>query len=325
MKNNIPLKTAVLLLIAALAFHRAPADEPQPQPIVKDGQKVAFLGDSITAQGWANPGGYVRLVVDGLAHEGIKVTPIPAGVGGNTSADMLARLDASVLEKQPDWMTLSCGVNDVWHGDKGVPLDAYKQNITAIVDRAQAKGIKVMVLTSTPIGEEDNANNKKLAAYNDFLRQLAKERKLPLADLSADFHAVLAPMTRTAASRNLTVDGVHMNPEGNVLMAKGVLRAFGVTDAGLEKIENAWLAEPGLASIPIPSAQPDISLTLGEYRGLVKGARKENADIVTFCQKLWFKAAKEVLESEQPNFDGAAVKKKIDNRTREEIAALAKE
>lgn len=27
---------------------------------------------------------------------------------------MLARLDASVISKDPDWMLLSCGVNDVW-------------------------------------------------------------------------------------------------------------------------------------------------------------------------------------------------------------------
>jgi hypothetical protein len=28
---------------------------------------------------------------------------------------LLARLDAEVISKKPQWMTLSCGVNDVWH------------------------------------------------------------------------------------------------------------------------------------------------------------------------------------------------------------------
>ena len=63
-----------------------------------------------------------------------KIEVIPAGVGGNTSKDMLARLDRDVLSKKPDWMTLSCGVNDVWHGATGVPLDQYQQNITSIVE-----------------------------------------------------------------------------------------------------------------------------------------------------------------------------------------------
>ncbi len=122
---------ALLLLPAAL----------QAQAIlIHSGQKIAFLGDSITANGWNMAGGYVKLVVDGLAKEGVTVTPIPAGVSGNTSKDMLARLDRDVLSKQPDWMTLSCGVNDVWHTDAShVDLDAYKLNITSIVDQARRR------------------------------------------------------------------------------------------------------------------------------------------------------------------------------------------
>lgn len=328
MKNKTSLKMiAVALAATAFAFHHAGADEPALA--VKDGQKIAFLGDSITAQGWDKPGGYVRLVVNGLAHEGIKITPIPAGVGGNTSKDMVARLGPSVLDKKPDWMALSCGVNDVWHGDNGVPLDVYKQNITAIVDRAQEKGIKVMILTSTPIGEEDNAFNSKLAAYNDFLRQLAKERKLPIADLGADFHAVLDRLQRTAASRNLTADGVHMNPEGNVLMAKGILRAFGVKDAALEKIEAAWLTEPGFASMQVEvlNPGPDIGITLAEYRELVKAARKQSTEPVHLGQTLWLKSLAEVVDAhaKDQSLDGTAIKKETEARLREKIAALPKE
>ena len=70
---------------------------------------------------------------------------------------MLARLDKDVISKKPQWMTLSCGVNDVWHFKlklgkrtfQGVGLEDYKKNIRAIVDKAQAAGIKVMILTST--------------------------------------------------------------------------------------------------------------------------------------------------------------------------------
>jgi len=95
---------------------------------------------------------------------------IPAGVGGNTSRDMLARLDKDVLSKKPDWMTLSCGVNDVWHGaNGGVPLDQYQQNITSIVDQATAAGIKVVILTSTMITEDEaTANNQQLVATTIF-------------------------------------------------------------------------------------------------------------------------------------------------------------
>ncbi|MBQ98909.1 MAG: G-D-S-L family lipolytic protein, partial [Roseibacillus sp.] len=126
---------------------------------VKDGEKIAFLGDSITQAG-ARPNGYVRLAIRGLESAGVKASAIPAGISGHKSNQMLARLERDVLSKKPNWMTLSCGVNDVWHGKRGVNLADYKTNITKIVDRCQEAGVKVVLLTSTMIGEdENNANN----------------------------------------------------------------------------------------------------------------------------------------------------------------------
>lgn len=50
-----------------------------------------------------------------------------------------------------------------------------------------------MVLTATMIGEDPhNANNRKLAAYNDLLRALVKERGCLLADPKAEMQAGLA-------------------------------------------------------------------------------------------------------------------------------------
>jgi lysophospholipase L1-like esterase len=218
------------------------------EPLVKDGQKVAFLGDSITEGGWGNPGGYVRLAVAGLAANEIKVTPVPAGVSGHKSNQMLERLKRDVLDKHPDWMTLSCGVNDVWHGAKGVPLDQYKTNITAILDQCQAAGVKVVVLTATVIGEDlDSDNNRKLAAYNEFLRSLAKERKCPLADLNAMFQEGIK--AGGPPGRVLTSDGVHMNGAGDQLMAQGVLQALGLSEAQLAKAREKWLDIPDAVTL----------------------------------------------------------------------------
>src|SRR5262249_1453101 len=105
----------------------------------------------------------------------------------------------------------SCGVNDVWHGANGVPLDAYKVNITDIVDRCEKAGVKVMILTSTQIKPQlDNPENTKLVGYNDFLRELAATRKLPIADLNADMLAEQAAQEK-GGKHDLTIDGVHMN------------------------------------------------------------------------------------------------------------------
>jgi lysophospholipase L1-like esterase len=224
---------------------------------VKSGEKIAFLGDSITAGGWSNPAGYVNLVIAGLAANGVNATPIPAGISGHKSDQMLERLDRDVLSKKPNWMTLSCGVNDVWHGKRGVPLDeamaasgtydkpdrgTYKKNITQIIEKAQAAGVQPVILTATVIKEDPNTpENKALAPYNDFLRQLAKEKKLRIADLNATFQEKIKA-ANTPGKNAFTGDGVHMNGAGNKLMALGVLQALGLSDAQLKKAQESWPA-----------------------------------------------------------------------------------
>jgi lysophospholipase L1-like esterase len=244
---------------------------------VKSGEKIAFLGDSITQQGNGGPGGYVQLVGSGLAANGVKVEIIGAGISGHKSDQMLERLDRDVLAKKPDWMTLSCGVNDVWHGAKGVPLEDYKKNITAIVDRAQAAGVKVMILTSTMIREDQSTpENQKLVAYNDFLRALAKEKKCLMADLNADMQAAVAGAgkKRVAKGNVLTTDGVHMAYPGNEMMAAGVLKGFGADDRELSKATEAWLDIPGTTNV---SAK--MSLTRRQMLQLEKLAESRNTTV----------------------------------------------
>ena len=208
--------------------------------LVKTGEKVAFLGDSITQGGWGNPKGYVRLVVAGLAANDVTVEPVPAGISGHKSNDMLNRLDRDVISKAPNWMTLSCGVNDVWHGARGVNLEDYKKNITAILDKAAAANIKVVVTTATVIKEDPaSAENVRLAPYNEFLRTLAAERKAPLADLNAMFQERIKAEDKPGKN-TVTSDGVHMNAEGDKLMARGVLKAFGLDEAQMKKAEDKW-------------------------------------------------------------------------------------
>jgi len=321
--SSAEMKSKLLAVLLGLPFLSA----LHAEILIKDGQSIAFLGDSITAGGWSDNGGYVKLIVDGLAKEGVKVTPIPAGVGGHKSNDMLARLDRDVLSKKPDWMTLSCGVNDVWHGKNGVPLEDYQKNITAIVDRAQAQGVKVVLLTATPIFEDlKNPQNAELQRYNDFLRSLAKERNLPLADLSAGFASVLGKLPEKKDSRYLTVDGVHMNPEGNLLMAKGCLAALGVDAEQRAGLEKQWLEQPNSAVISTGGfdLRPRLSVTLGEFRAAQKIADKQGVDLVQFSLDLWLKSLNEVLPkyASEATIDTGKLKKETETLFQEKFKAL---
>lgn len=216
---------------------------------IKNGESLAFLGDSITQQGWTNPYGYLHLVGTALKSKGVEIKIIPAGISGHKSTNMNARMERDVVKKNPVWMTLSCGVNDVWHGAHGVSLDRYKKEITSILDKADKAGIKVIILTATMIKEDaQNELNKKLIPYNEFLRQIARERKYLLADLNADMQKIVAESkAKNPKYRGnfLTSDGVHMAGAGNEMMARGILKQFGMTDAELDKVkEEVWKKIP---------------------------------------------------------------------------------
>ena len=236
-KTMVFLGCAVLMGAASLSA----------QIKIKNGEKIAFLGDSITQQGHNLPTGYVNLVRIGLKVNGIQPEVVKAGISGNKSNDMLNRLDRDVISKKPQIMTLSCGVNDVWHGvrGRGIKLEDYKKNITAIVDKALAANIQVYIMTATMIGEDQkNANNQKLVAYNEFLCGLAKEKNLPLIDLNAVMQKDVASMRAKYPGLNaefVTTDGVHMAPLGNAMMAKEILKAFGLNDSQLAKAEAEWM------------------------------------------------------------------------------------
>ena len=263
------------------------------QSQVKTGDKIAFLGDSITEAGANHPGGYVQLVVSGLAANDIKVELIPAGISGHKSDQMLERLDRDVISKKPDWMTLSCGVNDVWHGANGIPLDAYQKNMTAIVNQARAADIKVMILTSTMIGEDaQSPNNTTIESYNAFLRGLAAKKKCLLADLNADMQAAILPAAAGGAQveLQLTTDGVHMGPLGDRMMARGILKAFGLSETQLQNADEAWLDAPGISRIGA-----GLSLTLRQYERLAALAMRQGKSVAAFVSEEFGKAIEGLL------------------------------
>ena len=249
---------------------------------VKSGDSIAFLGDSITANGNRFPGGYVNLVIDGLKANGIEAKKIPAGISGNKSNQMLARLEKDVLAKNPQVMLLSCGVNDVWHGKRGVVLEDYKKNITSIVEQAQGKGITVCILTATMIGENQKTqNNVKLEAYNAFLRELAAEKKCLLADLNAQMQTLLADITKEnpgIKGPQLTVDGVHMNAIGDRMMATGILRALGLDDAQMQAAEQFWKTSAKRVYVG------QVMLTADDVKKLIPLAAKKKMTIQQYIE-----------------------------------------
>ncbi|MBT3198995.1 MAG: hypothetical protein HN350_03675 [Phycisphaerales bacterium] len=279
-------KLAVVLLSVGFCVGLAGCSS-ESRIIVKDGQTVAFLGDSITAGG-ASYGKYCRLVVHGLKTKGIFVDPVLAGVSGNTSEDMLGRLDESVLRHKPDWMLLAAGVNDIWHGDPtvkigvfqpkpgmGVKLEAYKKNVTEIVDRCSRVNAKVMLTTITPIREDPEFKlNITARKYNEFLARLARNRNLPIARLNEAMFAEIARGTR------LTSDGVHPLDSGHRVMAEGILRAMGLNDKEIDAVKREWSSSANV--LILGDRQTSSGSRMGGWCHLLMDGMNSAREMVTY-------------------------------------------
>lgn len=229
------------LIAAAIAASSALAALP-----FKNGDRIAFLGDSITQLGADNPRGWVNIVERAIRAESPEVAFIHAGVSGNKSSQMVVRYEHDVCRRSPNWMFFSCGVNDAPNGltgkskNRGLPLAAYKANVETILDWAREDGTKVIVLSQTPVVEEpaDHVANRNLAEYNAILKAAALERDLIYLDPGAVIRAKIAE--KTDHSRlTLTVDGTHPNDAGNAIIAETVLKGLaafkGSSDASVQK------------------------------------------------------------------------------------------
>ena len=216
---------------------------------IKSGDTLAFMGDSITAGGWGHAQGYCKLVDVALKHKGLDVKTIGTGVSGHKSNQMNARMQRDVIDKKATWMTLSCGINDVWHGKNGVPLEQYKKEVAEIADKAEKAGVKLMILSATIFERDpmDGAKNEKLAPYNEFLKEFAAKRGLIFVDLNSPMWDVVKANMVNGKKKGLvvTADGVHMTPRGYKMMARGILKGFGMTDAEVDEIDRTvWRKMP---------------------------------------------------------------------------------
>ena len=220
-------KIATALLLALVCVFHATA-----APRLKAGDRIVTLGDSIT-----QAGGYQALMQKVLArfYPELGIEIVNAGIGGHKAPDMAARLQRDVIDKKPTIVTVSCGVNDVWHGfynpPRGVDLETYTRLMTQIVQQLKANtAATIYLLTPTVIHENlRGPENLKLEAYCQATREIAQRENVHLVDLNTVFNLVLrSAQIGGAPEFHPTSDGVHMKPAGNFLIAAAILRALEV-------------------------------------------------------------------------------------------------
>lgn len=177
------------------------SSEPQ-QAALPAGSTVVALGDSLTyGYGASQETSYPTVLA-----ELTKWTVINAGVNGDTSADVLARVE-DIVKQTPDLVLLGVGGNDVL---QRIPPDTTRANIDATVDRLKSANIDV-VLIAEPYFSTSALFGK--ASDNPLYKDIASAQEIPL--YSGGWSAILSDDT-------LKSDRIHANAAGYRQFAQGL-------------------------------------------------------------------------------------------------------
>jgi acyl-CoA thioesterase-1 len=175
---------------------------------------VLFLGTSLTAgQGLDPEQAYPALIQKKIDAAGLGYRVVNAGVGGDTSADALGRLDW-LLRQKVDVLVVETGANDALRGQDPA---ATRENIRAILARARAHSPAPRLLL---VGMEAPRN---LGA--DYVRRF----RAIYPELARESGAALVPFLLEGVggveSLNQT-DGIHPTAAGHERMAATVWRVL---------------------------------------------------------------------------------------------------
>jgi lysophospholipase L1-like esterase len=196
--------------------------------------KVVLFGDSITQAG-VRPGGYITMMQEmlGKAGKSTDYELVGEGIGGNKIYDLYLRAEEDVLAQNPDVVIIWVGVNDVWHKmsyGTGTDADKFEKFYRSLIKRFQDKGIKVIICTPATIGEKTDFSNQQdgdLNQYSNIIRTISKTMNTDLLDLREIFLSYNRENNPENLDRGiLTVDRVHLNENGNKLVAERMLAAL---------------------------------------------------------------------------------------------------
>lgn len=113
---------------------------PGSESAAKAPRRIVVLGDSLAVSPTRSDN-FPAELQKRIAAAGLQWTLTNAGVGGDTTAGGLRRLD-SVLAADTSILILALGAND---GLRRVEITAIEQNLAAIIERAQALNIRVLL------------------------------------------------------------------------------------------------------------------------------------------------------------------------------------
>ena len=176
---------------------------------------------------------FAALVQAQLRAQGIVAEVTNVGLGGERTDGAIQRLDADVIAKRPQIVTVMYGTNDSYvdpeQTESGLTREAYEANLREIVRQLRERNMAVVLMTEPRWAEGSPPNgvgedpNVRLEPYMDACRRVARELDAPLVDHFAHWSAVARRGTKLMP---WTTDGCHPNPRGHAELAHRVIQVL---------------------------------------------------------------------------------------------------
>jgi putative heme-binding domain-containing protein len=228
----VPLALAAAGLTFAVVFLAASrparsADEPPAPPrlVLRTGDHVSFLGNTL-ADRMQHDGWLETLLLSRFPRHQLTIRNL--GFSGDEVEERL-RLRSAGFGSPDEWLARNStdvvfaffGYNESFAGRAG--LGKFKKDLASFITHTRSKRYNgkapPQVVIFSPIAHEDlhspnlpdgKANNARLALYTDAMADVCRAAKVVFVDLFRPTRALYA-----TAKKPLTINGVHLNEEGN--------------------------------------------------------------------------------------------------------------
>ena len=205
---------------------------------VQDGERMLFIGDSITDCGRQDSAvplgdGYVSMFTE-LAtarYPERNIEWINTGIGGNRTTHLRERWQPDVIDHRPDRLSINIGINDLHsvlrRDPDGVPTDRYKRNLDDILTSTHQALGEIPVLLVTPFYISTNSDDEFEGTVLRMIPQyieVVEEMSAKYGTLLLNLHNVFQEHLKYRPPSTFCPEPVHPNHTGHLVIANALMK-----------------------------------------------------------------------------------------------------
>ncbi len=226
----LSFRSVLAVLTIACGLLLVPAGMSAGEFPVKAGDRVLFLGDSITEQYQYSTDLELYLTTRFPGH---KLSFVNAGISGDRAVGGAARFATHVLAEKPSVLTINFGMNDAGYGAFNPGLQKeFLDNTEKMLVAAKAAGVRVVLLSPNAV---DRRIQERFRLYVETQKEfyaplaaLAEKHGAQFVDQYAITRAAVEKMEVDKADKVIPYyDGFHTASPGGLLMAHAILTGMG--------------------------------------------------------------------------------------------------